>query len=100
MPSTISQNPAEKEKCQKDFQKFKAHFTECMICAREGADVHHWITRGAGGGDDPDNLVSLCREHHNLVHQLGRETFSVLYLNTINTYRIYNGLERIGDDEE
>lgn len=31
------------------------------------SDPHHLTSRGAGGQDTPENLVSLCREHHNEV---------------------------------
>ena len=33
-----------------------------------GLDVHHRVSRGAGGGDTLDNLMLLCRGHHTLVH--------------------------------
>jgi 5-methylcytosine-specific restriction endonuclease McrA len=34
-----------------------------------GTDVHHIVSRGAGGGDTMDNMILLCRRHHNLAHQ-------------------------------
>jgi hypothetical protein len=33
-----------------------------------GFDAHHIATRGSGGDDALENLVCLCRRHHNLVH--------------------------------
>jgi hypothetical protein len=33
-------------------------------------DVHHIRWRAEGGNHDPRNLVSLCRRHHTLVHDL------------------------------
>lgn len=47
-------------------------FGKCMMlgmgeCYGE-LDVHHIVGRGAGGNDTLDNLVLLCRGHHNLIH--------------------------------
>ena len=39
-------------------------FGECT----SGIDPHHIISRGAGGGDEPQNIIALCRRHHNLAH--------------------------------
>ena len=33
-----------------------------------GLDVHHIKTRGSGGGDTGDNLILLCRKHHQEAH--------------------------------
>lgn len=33
-----------------------------------GKDPHHIDQRGSGGDDDPKNLITLCRSHHNLAH--------------------------------
>lgn len=33
-------------------------------------DFHHIIPVSRGGGNEPDNLTSLCTFHHDLVHQL------------------------------
>jgi hypothetical protein len=32
----------------------------------EGLDVHHIVSRGAGGGDEKENLICLCRVHHDM----------------------------------
>jgi len=40
----------------------------CVLCQREAQDVHHVKSRAAGGRNTLDNLVSLCRIHHDLVH--------------------------------
>lgn len=48
----------------------------CAVCgARAPSDPHHLKSRGSGGGDEPDNLLSLCRRHHTEVHQIGGITF-------------------------
>ena len=31
-------------------------------------DPHHILRRSQGGQDSPDNLVTLCRAHHDWVH--------------------------------
>ena len=33
-----------------------------------GLDAHHIDTRGSGGDDVVENLITLCRKHHNLAH--------------------------------
>ncbi len=43
----------------------------CLACGRSPSDAHHITTKGAGGGDVPENLMPLCREHHTLWHQRG-----------------------------
>jgi len=45
----------------------------CWIdgCCRYGVDVHHVENKGMGGSktkDSIDNLILLCREHHNDAH--------------------------------
>jgi hypothetical protein len=42
-------------------------------------DNHHITTRGAGGSDDPENIVRLCRKHHSECHSIGRESFFKKY---------------------
>lgn len=32
-------------------------------------DPHHVLRRSQGGQDTPDNLVTLCRAHHDQVHR-------------------------------
>jgi hypothetical protein len=29
-----------------------------------GLDPHHIVFKGAGGNDEVENLISLCRKHH------------------------------------
>jgi 5-methylcytosine-specific restriction endonuclease McrA len=42
----------------------------CQVlgCDRPAVEVDHLVARVDGGTDDPDNLVSLCREDHHLRH--------------------------------
>jgi hypothetical protein len=39
-----------------------------LECGRPMSDVHHLIHRSQGGGDVESNLISLCREHHRVMH--------------------------------
>jgi 5-methylcytosine-specific restriction endonuclease McrA len=38
----------------------------CLICGERvrPSSVHHIVSRGAGGPDVPENLITLCRLHH------------------------------------
>lgn len=48
----------------------------CVACGRSGpSDAHHIRSRGAGGGDELTNLMSLCRICHVEIHKIGRKTF-------------------------
>jgi len=43
----------------------------CQVCGRyqeSGLHVHHVKSKGSGGDDSPDNLVTLCYECHTKVH--------------------------------
>lgn len=40
-------------------------------CNSGPVDPDHITSRGAGGGDTPDNVWPLCRTHHNLRHARG-----------------------------
>ena len=44
------------------------HFC-CEICGQAARRFpHHLKTRGAGGDDIPENLISLCMIHDRMVH--------------------------------
>ena len=54
-----------------------------MCCIRNSVcrgriDKHHVRTRGAGGKDE-NNIVPLCRLHHQEIHRIGRKTFAIKY---------------------
>ena len=43
----------------------------CEICENLAVDVHHIEFKkmgGGNGGDNHENLISLCRHHHTLAH--------------------------------
>jgi len=50
-------------------QKFREDFPYCAIpgCANPGT-THHIINKSAGGTNDRNNFITLCRHHHKLVH--------------------------------
>jgi len=44
----------------------------CVACGTfANIDRHHVTSVGAGGSDEPDNLMPLCRVHHVQVHKEG-----------------------------
>ncbi|QSB50746.1 putative HNHc nuclease [Leuconostoc falkenbergense] len=52
----------------------------CVVCGKKPSDLHHLDTVGSGRNRQHTNhlghrAVQLCREHHNLAHSLGIETF-------------------------
>lgn len=41
----------------------------CLLCGRVGSDPHHYpVRRSHGAGDGLDEMVPLCRIHHDMVH--------------------------------
>ena len=43
-----------------------------MICGSTWRlDIHHIIEREHGGSDELDNLITLCKKHHEMQHTLG-----------------------------
>ena len=49
----------------------------CYVCGAPGPnDVHHIKSKGAGGDDTEQNLVTLCHKHHQELHQVGQLTFA------------------------
>lgn len=60
----------------------------CAICGfPPPSDAHHIVSRGAGGGDDLPNIISLCRAHHNEVHSKGKKTFYRTHKHQIMSHR-------------
>jgi len=48
----------------------------CIACGATPCDVAHIRSRGAGGGDQEFNLLSLCRLHHSQQHAIGWKKFT------------------------
>jgi hypothetical protein len=40
----------------------------CLFCKKSIEDIHHVIWKSRGGSDTIDNLVGVCKRHHNLIH--------------------------------
>ena len=75
---------AVKRHCKK--YKYSAEYTRywienpfCEICRNYSDAPHHIRTRGAGGGDEPGNLLSLCTTHHTEIGTIGVQTFANKY---------------------
>lgn len=56
---------------------------KCAICGRNG-EVHHWDAIGMGNDrrhydDSRNRKICLCRKHHTIAHQYGRERFIKIY---------------------
>lgn len=74
---------------------------------RKPSDPAHIRSRGAGGDDHDDNVVSLCRSHHSEQHQVGWVRFVTRYpkvgfalANKGWVVRESNGLHRLVRAEE
>lgn len=51
----------------------------CRICfTRNNLHLHHVKYRSSGGSDTPDNLITLCMEHHAEMHSDKRRWQPVL----------------------
>lgn len=61
----------------------------CVVCGKH-SDPAHIKSRGAGGPDDPENLMPLCREHHTMQHAKGH----VYMVDKFPPYRFY--IEKLG----
>ena len=73
-----------KRHCKK--YKYSAEYTLywienpfCEICGNHSDAPHHIRTKGAGGGDEPGNLLSLCTTHHTEIGTIGVQTFANKY---------------------
>jgi hypothetical protein len=41
----------------------------CATCELPATDAHHLVPRSHGGRDIPENLISLCRSCHMMIHR-------------------------------
>ena len=76
-----------------DFRAWIREHGRCVVCRSRNVDPHHVRSRGAGGGDR-ENIVPLCRLHHDEVGRLGRPSFEAKYRVELRavaglTWRIY-----------
>lgn len=56
-----------------------------------GLDGHHIKTRGSGGDDVPENIITLCRKHHDLAPGIDPKIFQSI-LSHFYGYK-YEGVE-------
>lgn len=46
---------------------------KCNFCdSTAGLELHHIIPRSIGGTDDPNNLITVCNDHHAILHGMKR----------------------------
>lgn len=58
------------------FKKFllsERPYCEFTACFRQPCDLHHIAGRRGGLLMDPSNILVLCREHHQWIHEHSRE---------------------------
>lgn len=68
-----------KYKYSKQYQAYWTAYPFCEICDNDSAAPHHIRTRGAGGNDEPGNLLALCPTHHTVAHTMGIQSFAKKY---------------------
>ena len=60
-----------KKKYLKHFEYGEQSYVPCEVCGSPGNDIHHVNYRSLGGTNDIENLMALCRYHHDLAHSGG-----------------------------
>ena len=50
---------------------------EHPACVSHVTDVHHIKYKSHGGRDEHENLIGLCRQHHDKAHVLGSDSETV-----------------------
>lgn len=66
----------------------------CEICGKEAVDIHHISPRGMGGSknkDDIENLMALCRSHHDKAEAEGysEHELSKIHRNFIDRFLMF-----------
>lgn len=53
----------------------------CLLCGKQGSELHHIKYRSAGGKHKPNNLATLCKKHHDAVHagKYGKNISKILF---------------------
>jgi len=55
---------------------YKQQHLNCEACFKPAmAWPHHIRSRGAGGTDEPENLLALCPKCHHAIHFMGPHRF-------------------------
>jgi len=58
----------------------------CEICGARAVDIHYITGRGKGK-DVIENLIALCREHHNVAHKINNK-YTQAYLSEIHKRKL------------
>jgi hypothetical protein len=60
----------------KDFVLNRDNY-QCILCGcKDKLHIHHIIPRHKGGKDRDDNLVTLCKNCHDMIHKLNEKEFN------------------------
>lgn len=60
-----------------DFRRRQPWCSACVL--RQGEHIAHIVSRGAGGSDEPSNLLHLCSRCHREQHEQGWDRFLATY---------------------
>jgi len=60
----------------------EARSEPCVVCGCK-SDAAHVRSRGSGGGDEPANLMPLCRRHHSEQHSGGWHRFANAHMSVM-----------------
>lgn len=71
-----------KDKKLTDSFEFKA----CLVCGKRLSCGAHIKSKGSGGDDVPENLLTLCKWHHSEQHNIGIISFAKKYKLVMNFY--------------
>ena len=52
----------------------------CEICGYFGTPAHHIIFKSHGGSDLPENLITLCADHHAKAHGIASMYWKPVFL--------------------
>lgn len=63
--------PDYKKVYAKFFDLDRWDFIPCTLCGMEAVDLHHIKFKSRGGKNTIDNLIALCRGHHDRAHGVG-----------------------------
>jgi 5-methylcytosine-specific restriction endonuclease McrA len=70
----------------KDYTQFKEKY--CVVCGHDGSfyplDCDHVKTLGSGSKNEPFNIMTLCRKHHQEKGQKGINYMAKNYVNYMN----------------
>lgn len=77
----IKRKRIQNKKLLKDVKK-----KPCVICGDQ-SDSAHIKSRGSGGDDVPENMISLCRKHHQTQHRIGWFKMSQRYVEVWQTLK-------------